>query len=98
MKSRANFEGELQAAVKARIYESDRPKEEALFMIDTFLAASFFLVGVIEKKPGVTRSMNCLFTRAQRVREAMAQAEKKNPNGGQSVTGIDGDPIIIPPR
>ena len=39
--------------------------------------------------------MNCLFTRAHRVSEAMKKAESK-PNNG-SVTGIDGDPIIIQP-
>ena len=87
----------MQGMVKERVLQSQSPKEEALFLIDTFLAASLFLVGVIEKKPSVERSMNCLFTRAQRVREAMEHAKRDENNGGQSVTGIDGDPVIIRP-
>jgi hypothetical protein len=98
MKSRQNFEGELQAVIKSRLVQSQNMREEALFMVDTLLAASFFLVGVLEKKPSVERSMNCLFTRAQIVREAMARAERNNPKAGDgTATGIDGDPIIITP-
>jgi hypothetical protein len=92
MKSRQAFEGTLEAQVKSRLLESDNSREEALFLIDTFLAAAYFLVGVAERGASGERAMNCLFTRAQRVREAMAKAKSKN-NG--SATGIDGDPIII---
>lgn len=98
MKSRSNFEGELEAKIKSRVVQSPQPREEALYMIDTMLAACFFLVGVLEKNPSGERSMNCLFARAQRVREVMEKAKKKSSNGEQSVTGIDGDPIIIQPR
>jgi hypothetical protein len=95
MKSRQAFEGSLGAMVKARLLEAPSSREEALFLIDTFLAASFFLVGVVEKGAKGERAMNCLFTRAHRVSEAMKKSDNK-PNNG-STTGIDGDPIIIQP-
>jgi hypothetical protein len=91
MKSRQAFEGTLGATVKSRLLESPNSKDEAMFLIDTFLAASFFLVGVVERGASGERAMNCLFARAQRVREAMAKDKNKTNSG----TGIDGDPIII---
>ena len=86
MKSRQAFEGTLDAIVKNRILEADNAQNEALFLIDTFMAASFFLVGVIEKNATMERSMNCMFTRAQRVRELIEKA-KKNPthNGSEGL-------------
>lgn len=95
MKSRQEFEGSLNAIVKARVLQSKDSRDEAMFMIDTFMAASFFLVGVIEKGASTERSMNCMFTRAQRVREAIEQAKRKPNNDGS--TGIEGDPVIIRP-
>jgi hypothetical protein len=97
MKSRQHFEGNLEATIKERVMKSNDPREEALFMIDTLLAASFFLVGVLEKKPTGERTMNCLFARAQRVREVMERAKKNPPPGAGTATGLDGDPIIIKP-
>jgi hypothetical protein len=97
MKSRQAFEGSLGAMVKARLLEAPSSREEALFLIDTFLAASVFLVGVVEKGAKGERVMNCLFTRAHRVVEAMKKVESKPDNGQTSTTGIDGDPIIIQP-
>ena len=94
MKSRQDFEGSLDNIVKNRILQSKDSRDEALFLIDTFMAASFFLVGIIEKGASMERSMNCMFTRAQRVRELIEKA-KRNPTKENG--GADGDPIIIKP-
>ena len=97
MKSRQDFEGSLQASVKSRVIQAKNSQEEALFMIDTFMAASFFLCGVIEKGSNTERQMNCMFTRAQRIREEIEKAKRK-PSAGQTPEGgIDGNPIIIQP-
>jgi hypothetical protein len=94
MKSRQDFEGSLDNIVKNRILQSKDSRDEALFLIDTFMAASFFLVSIIEKGASMERSMNCMFTRAQRVRELIEKA-KRNPTKENG--GADGDPIIIQP-
>ena len=78
MKSRQEFEGSLTAIVKERILKSTNKQEEAIFLIDTFMAASFFLVGVVERNASTERGMNCMFARAQRVRELIEKA-KRNP-------------------
>jgi len=97
MKSRQDFEGSLQAIVKSRVIQAKNSQEEALFMIDTFMAASFFLCGIIEKGSNTERQMNCMFTRAQRVREEIEKAKRKPQDGSGTATGVDGDPIIIQP-
>lgn len=97
MKSRQNFEGTLSANVKARLLESRQSKEEALWLIDTFLSACFFLAGIIERGSGTERQMNCIFARAQRVREAIEKGKRNPPAGAGTDSGIDGDPIIIRP-
>ena len=99
MKSRQNFEGQLSVNVQERIAKSQNPKEEALWLIDTFMSASFFLCGVIERGSGTERQMNCMFTRAQRVREEIERGKKsgRSSNGGTPLHGIDGNPLIIQP-
>ena len=99
MKSRQNFEGALSANIKERIAESKNPQEEALWLIDTLMAASFFLCGIIERGSGTERQMNCMFTRAQRVREEIERGRrgKSNGGGGTPMHGIDGNPLILPP-
>ena len=98
MKSRQNFEGQLSANVQERIAKSQNPKEEALWLIDTFMSASFFLCGVIERGSGTERQMNCMFTRAQRVREEIERGRRGKCNGGGTpLHGIEGNPLILPP-
>ena len=97
MKSRESFEGHLSAITKERIAQSKNPNDEALFLIDTFMAAAFFCTGVIERNIDTRSAMNRMFARAERVRGAIEAAKRKPNNGGNSATGIDGDPIIIRP-
>jgi len=98
MKSRQNFEGALSANVQERVANSKNPQEEALWLIDTFMSASFFLCGVIERGSSTERQMNCMFTRAQRVREEIERGRNGGKsNGGAPLHGIEGNPIILPP-
>jgi hypothetical protein len=100
MKSRQNFEGRLSAEVQERIKTSTNPQEEALWMIDLFLSAGFFCAGVIERGSSTERQINCLFTRAQRVREEIERGKRagvRSGNGGKPLHGIDGNPLILPP-
>jgi hypothetical protein len=89
MKSRDAFEAYLNAVVKERILQSGKSQEEALFMLDLFLSASFFLTGVIERNISTQNSIGRIVSRLEMIRNKIEDARRK-PQGG----GIDGDPII----
>ena len=84
--------------VRDRIKDAKTPNEEALFLIDTFMAASFFCTGVIEKRIDTKSAMNRMFARAERVRAELEKSKRSSNgnNGGTPLHGIDGNPLIIP--
>jgi hypothetical protein len=77
MKSRQAFEGYLTESVKQRIVQSGHPQEEALFLLDTFCAASFFCCGVIERNISTTNSINRIVSRLQRIRDKIEDSKRK---------------------
>ena len=88
----------MSAITKERIAQSKNPNDEALFLIDTFMAASFFCTGVIEKRIDTKSAMNRMFARAERVRAELEKSKRSSNgnNGGTPLHGIDGNPLIIP--
>jgi hypothetical protein len=91
MKSRDAFEAYLNTVVKERLLQSGKSQEEALFMLDIFLAASVFLTGVVERNISTQNSIQRIVSRLEMIRHKIEDARRK-PNSG----AVDGSPIIRP--
>jgi hypothetical protein len=101
MKSRQHFEGTLSAVVQERLKGTTNTTDEGVFMIDVFMAAAFFIAGVIQHGTTTHQQMNHIFARAERVRAEIEKAKSsasKGVSGGMVPDhGIDGNPLILPP-
>lgn len=87
MKSRDAFESYLNSVVKERLLQSGKSQEEALFMLDVFLAASVFLTGVVERNISTQNSINRIVSRLEMIRHKIEVERRKPQNGNEGLIG-----------